>query len=50
MGACYSCCSDTKCVECGVPYSYYANKEHRSRKSCRKSVNGYHNFPERIIE
>ena len=49
MGACYSCCGETKCIECGVPYDYYRNSEHRSRQSCRKSVSGYHQFPDRLI-
>lgn len=49
MGSCYSCFEETKCIECGVPYHYYYNNEHRSRKSCRKSTSGYHQFPERLI-
>ena len=51
MGACYSCsyCMETKCLDCGVPYDYYTNNEHRSRQSCRKSKNGYHKFPSRFI-
>lgn len=51
MGICYStygailnCCHESKCIECGVPYDYYYNDEHRKRPSCRKSNNGYHQF------
>lgn len=55
MGICYSfmnaidCFNETKCIDCDVPYHYYSNNEHRSRQSCRKSTNGYHQFPERLI-
>ncbi len=49
MGSCYSCFEEAKCIECGVPYHYYSNNEHRARQSCRKSTSGYHQFPERLI-
>ena len=32
------------CIHCGVARSYYFSNEHASRKSCRKSKSGYHDF------
>ena len=59
MGLCSSKCQDyileKYCVKCRVPYSYYTNREHASRNSCKANVskttneNGPHTWSEPLF-
>lgn len=37
------------CVHCNCPHDYYSNEYHASRKSCRISKNGHHEFEYKFI-
>lgn len=37
------------CIYCECPYSYYSDNKHASRKSCKVSLSGFHNFQIKIM-